>query len=431
MTAEIVIANKSAVALAADSAVTVGSQKIYNGAIKLFALSKVEPVGVMIYGNANLMSMPWETIIKEFRSDLGNSAFPKISDYSEHLIKHIESTKYFSDEEQNQHVKNAATFLYKDIHNEASKYVDENIHDKGDVSEVKTLEIYKSCVQSRYNQLKPTSLADRYTKKYEQLIRKKYSPIFKKVYEEIFAHVKLSNAIRGMLYDIVTFALTRKGINSNELTGVVIAGFGVDEHCPVIHTCHIDGVIQDKVKSAWIEQQSNDLLTGAANAVIIPFAQQEMVHTFMRGMDPKLEEFQDEKISYFHDMLSESLDFGDLKLSKSTKLNLRSMLSEQIKSLWQDIEKDILNFRQQNNVTPVLSMVSALPKDELAAMAEMLVSLTAFKRRITGDLETVGGPIDVAVISKGDGLVWVKRKHYFPRDLNNHFFHNYFREVKR
>jgi hypothetical protein len=39
--------------------------------------------------------------------------------------------------------------------------------------------------------------------------------------------------------------------------------------------------------------------------------------------------------------------------------------------------------------------------------------------------ETVGGPIDVAVISKGDGFVWIKRKHYFERDLNPHFFRNH------
>jgi hypothetical protein len=39
--------------------------------------------------------------------------------------------------------------------------------------------------------------------------------------------------------------------------------------------------------------------------------------------------------------------------------------------------------------------------------------------------ETVGGPIDVAVISKGDGLIWIKRKHYFSPELNRQFFVNY------
>jgi hypothetical protein len=53
MTAEIAIVNKNAVALAADSAVTLrdpSTSKIYNTANKLFMLSKFEPVGIMIYG---------------------------------------------------------------------------------------------------------------------------------------------------------------------------------------------------------------------------------------------------------------------------------------------------------------------------------------------------------------------------------------------
>jgi hypothetical protein len=83
----------------------------------------------------------------------------------------------------------------------------------------------------------------------------------------------------------------------------------------------------------------------------------------------------------------------------------------------------------QEQASPVLRMVTVLPKDELAAMAEALVNLTAFKRRITESRETVGGPIDVAVISKGDGFIWVKRKHYFPPELNQHFFANYFRGI--
>ncbi len=52
MTAEVVILNRGAVAIAADSAVTVGvpGRKIYNTANKLFPLSTVEPVAAMVYG---------------------------------------------------------------------------------------------------------------------------------------------------------------------------------------------------------------------------------------------------------------------------------------------------------------------------------------------------------------------------------------------
>lgn len=68
-----------------------------------------------------------------------------------------------------------------------------------------------------------------------------------------------------------------------------------------------------------------------------------------------------------------------------------------------------------------------LPKDELAAMAESLVNLASFKRRVTDEEETVGGPIDVAVISRGDGFIWIKRKHYFEPGLNPQFLANYYR----
>lgn len=63
-------------------------------------------------------------------------------------------------------------------------------------------------------------------------------------------------------------------------------------------------------------------------------------------------------------------------------------------------------------------------------MAEALVNLTSFKRRVSSSLETVGGPVDVAVITKGDGFIWIRRKHYFNAELNHHFFQKYMRGDK-
>jgi hypothetical protein len=67
-------------------------------------------------------------------------------------------------------------------------------------------------------------------------------------------------------------------------------------------------------------------------------------------------------------------------------------------------------------------MVEFMPKPELAKMAEALVELTSIKRRVTRGMETVGGPIDVAVISQSEGFVWIRRKHYFPAELNSRYF---------
>ena len=70
-----------------------------------------------------------------------------------------------------------------------------------------------------------------------------------------------------------------------------------------------------------------------------------------------------------------------------------------------------------------MEVVTHLPKEELASMAEALINLTSLKRRVSLDQETVGGPIDIAIISKGDGFVWIKRKHYFDPALNPSYFY--------
>ena len=82
MTAEIAIMNKNGIALAADSVVTIGDGiKKYNNANKLFLLSNFKPVGIMIYSDAEFMKVPWEIIIKEYRTKLGNRLFYTIKEF--------------------------------------------------------------------------------------------------------------------------------------------------------------------------------------------------------------------------------------------------------------------------------------------------------------------------------------------------------------
>jgi hypothetical protein len=71
MTAEIAILNKTAVALAADSAVTISAgsnqEKIFDSADKLFELSDCDPIGVMINNDMNFMEAPLPVLIKRYR----------------------------------------------------------------------------------------------------------------------------------------------------------------------------------------------------------------------------------------------------------------------------------------------------------------------------------------------------------------------------
>jgi len=98
MTAVVGILNKQAVAIAADSAVTIGGEngrKIFNQANKVFTLSKYHPVGIMIYNSANFLSTPWETIIKIYRKQLGEKSFPTLIEYQKDFIQFIHDKCFF------------------------------------------------------------------------------------------------------------------------------------------------------------------------------------------------------------------------------------------------------------------------------------------------------------------------------------------------
>lgn len=99
--------NKTAIALASDSAVTIEQEKgpkIFNTVNKLFTLSKYQPVGIMIYGSADFMGVPWESIIKIYRTKLGKQNFPTLKEYAKNFLAFLTENKtLFPEPEQEKH----------------------------------------------------------------------------------------------------------------------------------------------------------------------------------------------------------------------------------------------------------------------------------------------------------------------------------------
>ena len=96
MSAGICIMNRNAIAMAADSAVTVGDHAaIHNSANKLFSLSRVAPVGVIVYANAALMTVPIEIIVKQYKKQLADRVFPKLNDYVNDFLDYLRDKSQF------------------------------------------------------------------------------------------------------------------------------------------------------------------------------------------------------------------------------------------------------------------------------------------------------------------------------------------------
>ena len=90
MSAGIIVMNKNAIAMAADSAVTIGDHAaIHNSANKLFALSMFEPIGAIIYANAQFMQVPMEIIIKQYKTELGKKNFSTLQEYVDDFVSFL------------------------------------------------------------------------------------------------------------------------------------------------------------------------------------------------------------------------------------------------------------------------------------------------------------------------------------------------------
>jgi len=98
MTSEICVMNRHALVLAADSAVAVTrwergrkEERYFKGTNKIFQLSAVQPIGLMIFDTADLHRVPWEVVVKDFRSHLGRRKCGSVADYAAEFFDFIKN----------------------------------------------------------------------------------------------------------------------------------------------------------------------------------------------------------------------------------------------------------------------------------------------------------------------------------------------------
>ena len=433
MTAEIAILNRNAVAMAADSAVTLqlpGGQKIYNTVNKLFALSKYRPVGVMVYGSGDFMRIPWETIIKMYRADLYEGKYDSLEEYASNFINFFERENIlFPAQLQDESASDYLKIGFSRLRQTIDKEVEQIIKTIGsiDADQLKTL--VKEKILTFVQDLEkcdnlPGIGPDDIEKCATQCAKNIQTAI-----TEIFEKLPIEECEKELQH-AGALMLCKKYTRGN-YSGIVIAGYGEKDFFPSLLSYECECVINSKLRYIETNRVKVGTADDAALASVIPFAQREMVNRFMEGVDPKYTEAVEAYVSAllakgYPNKIAEALAG---KISAALQDAVRNELIELGKKLAEDFTQGLQRYRNSQFIDPVINSVAYLPKHELAAMAESLVNLTAFKRRMTSvETDTVALPIDVAVISKGDGFIWIKRKHYFEPSLNPHFFSNYFRK---
>lgn len=424
MTSEVAVMNRTGIALATDSAATVrsptGKAKLYQ-ADKLFMLSNTQPVGAMVYSSSSLLGVPWEVILKLFRSKVGNSKLPKLEDYATRLWEFIAESKHlFPPAEQQRAYLHLVDIYFRRLEGKVSALFDAHSKDLDVVKKRPLLHFQTEVVLAELVAWQGKAGSDTF----DITTANKYSGVSSnKVSALVLRHFPgADDKVATALTELSRLIITKAEIAQDARTGIVIAGYGENNVFPVMQEFHVGEIYDDKLKYRHVEtwQIDND-----QRSVVKPFAQSEMAQTFLYGLSPKVALKQVREIVEAVVLAPNAAIDGFPGVSKRRKNAYKEQILAGSLAAAKVIQKNIREHSIKEHYSQVLQFVTHLPKNELAHVASSLVNLNSFQKRMNfRDDETVGGPIDVAVISKCDGFVWVARKHYFTPELNSHYFRN-------
>ena len=398
MTSEVLIMTPSAVAMAADSVVTINGNKTYEGVNKLFMLSKNPPMGIMIYNNANFITIPFETLIKDFREQMMNENLNSVDDFRDEFKEYLE----------NEPQKNTMVMM----------------------SLQKKIEIFTDHMANEINDYNENTIDD-------WLINNSSLDVFDEYKNIIFSDDSLKNFNDSLNGIVPEFLNSDKKDQFLEImrnlfvqimflenfTGVAIVGFEKDKLFPSCTLFKIRYIYDDKFIFDDIENDS----VGQKAVIFAPLAQTDVIESFFTSIDivteNHLKMFFSSVIDGYNYNLKQLIQAEEDISPNDAKriINILDKAQSRHPNLNTAFDKFIGDIKK-NNRSPILSSIQFLPKDELSNLAESLINLTSLKRKVQDGLETVGGDVDVAIITKGDGFIWTKRKHYFKAELNPHYF---------
>ena len=409
MTSEICLMNRLSIVLAADSATTVSywngmerEERYFKGANKIFQLSDFHPVGVMIYDAADIMGVPWEVVIKGFRVSISDKSFNDVEGYANEFVHYVDENY---------------SFIPVDVRNKLfSEYIRQSIIHLISVPEgasrddriAKASALHDLAKSARYDGKSPFSELEvkKISEKYKTSIIEKFLYISK-----LIDFTYLGEADEYV--DLITFCALNKISQTGPQTGLVFAGFGDHSVFPeLVHLAECQ-FWDERFVPGRVSKTGPDYETPA---IVQGFAQTAMSDTFSLG-------FSADIWSIFGDAVAEEASKLVARIEDALGCRLdEGKKADFLVSSHESIRHKVMAHALEKHAMPLQRVIGVLPVDEMGELAETLINLQSLKEKVTKRSETVGGPVDVAAITKGEGLVWLKRKHYFDPSINSRYF---------
>lgn len=417
MTALVGILNVRGAAIAADSAVTMTrdrNRKIANSANKMLRLSSAQPVSVMICGSGMFLGTPWDIIIRRYRQKRGQVSLPTVQASVNDFFAYMVSEKFFFPDIYEK------SFLIYSLNNyfqslrEDVPFVD--INDEGMATNVRSIirefksEIKKSIVSM--DRLGKCPLFEDYT--LEQFTKKASTIVDEFIEDQVDDNdftsypIEVYQAIRDdLVAGLLCYVTTR---SENEGATLVFTGFGAEEEYPTLISVNVNEGFDRRV---CYHIRDEDIVHVSADkpVAICPFAQTDIMMSLLTGVNPRFNNVACERSSQmymeFDRMLQERV-CGE-ELDEEFLGILQGIKCSDLYYSFERFDKKLMGQSSKQ----WLKTLRDYDLQDMAQLAENLIAMTSLERHMTFREEGVGGPIDLAIITKNNGFTWLSRKSWY------------------
>ncbi len=417
MTSLVVVMNNKAAAVAADSAMTVedgyGNSRVRMGVRKLFQINEHLPVSAMIYGSAEIMDMAWGPIMVSYRRQHGDKIFPTIQHYAEHFLTFLDNyEEIFNEEVQSTAYLHYVSVLFDWVRHNVNHIVDQETEEPSEngprnmreVMRMATNRVYDDVIKYPDDDARPDLPG--FDGSFARDLQRRYAAEVQALIDETFAEADPDKETIRRLRELAALAVTKDFFpDFYPNTGLVFTGYGEKQITPQMVAYLVGFAVNGKLR----RRLSNVKSIGSDDPVIIaPFAQDRMIHTFLTGMDEELHDFLSDQIV---DLAVGVRDRTIAQLPQLTRSQRQRFSENYSDDEIVDLINDFLNrldgYQYDLHTHPILLAVESLPESDLAQTAEMLVKLNAFQQHVGLTVESVGGDIDVALLTN-ESFRWIQ-----------------------
>ena len=194
-------------------------------------------------------------------------------------------------------------------------------------------------------------------------------------------------------------------------THLIFSGFGKEEEYPVLVRVLVDGAFDARI-CYHFNKEDIYKISDEKPVAICPFAQKDIMEALLTSIEPYFYKHVCEEAEQIYERI-----FDRLKFSVPSSPEQRNDLEKILDGVkYKDLIRQFQRFGKNLRSTERGQWLKALRDydlQDMARLAENLIAMTSFERHMTFSPEGVGGPIDLAVITKNEGFTWLNRKSWY------------------